>query len=170
MAAVRATSTKPLERPKIRADVEAWILEGVTDAEIARRVGVHRSAVGYFRKRHAAELAPLIAGVNQQIRDVAIRDKEERIRRYWAMIQQIDALVEQRGGLEAVDAKWVGTARSGREVEVRRFDAALVGKWHELHREVAEELAQIPRQSDSNVTVNVAVAVQLAWSDGSDAT
>ena len=165
MGAIRAASTKPLERTKIRADVEAWILEGVTDAEIARRVGVHRSAIGYFRKRHAAELASHIAAVERRIEDAAIADKVQRILDADSDYQRLGQVIAARAsdtryeepgyktGTMVHQYRMVGGGKNARLVDEYKVDAALIAERRALRRQVAEELDQLPR-STTNVNID----------------
>jgi hypothetical protein len=172
-------STKPLERPKTRKQVEGWIVEGITDAEIARRVGVHRSAVGFFRRRHAASIAPAIAEIERRIEDAAIADKVRRILDADADYQKLGQVIEARAsdtrydepgyqtGVMVHTLKQIGTGKNAELVDEYKVDTAVIAERRALRREVAEALDALPRGTDKTaIQVNVGVAVSLRWDDG----
>lgn len=151
-----------------RDEVIASLANNEPWSVIIPRYGVSKQSFARFVKKHQQEIDALKAEASQRIKDIALREKEARLRNYDRMIRRIDALIEERGGLEAVDVKWVGTGKVGREVEVRKFDAALVAEWRQLHDQIARELGDIPRSPEAP-GVTVAVQVNLAWDDGEPA-
>jgi hypothetical protein len=75
-----------LERPKVKERVIALVLGGKTDREIAQAISTTRRSVSFqaiskFRQRHQDEIVSAIQRAEDAVIDLAIRDKEERIRR-----------------------------------------------------------------------------------------
>ena len=84
----------PLDKPATKAKAISYILEGLSDAEVAaalsdKRISVTRQAVHAFRKRHADELAPAVAEVERQITDYAIAQKVNRIAGLQALADRV---------------------------------------------------------------------------------
>lgn len=151
-----------------RDEVIAAIANNVPWSVIMPRYGVAKPSFAAFVKRHRDEIEALKAKARGRVEDVALKDKEARIRNYDGMIARIEQLIEQRGGLEAVDYKGLGQGENFEIRVVRRFDTGLVSEWRNLHRAIADELGDIPRPSD--VTVNIDQRqIVLRWDDGSPA-
>lgn len=140
----------PLDQGETGALLIGWIVEGYETAQLIEKlaeIGVRKvspQAIRGFRARHRAEIAALQRQVVERVEDVTVRAKEERIRRLAAMLERVEEIVATRG-LMARDVKWIGGFEDGREVQVERFDAALVAQFRALLRDVAEELGEIPK-------------------------
>ena len=133
-----------LDKPKHKAQIIEWMLEGQPNREIAKRMNVHHQAIAGFRKRHAAELETVETRVLAEVIDPAITNKAERINRLATLYDRMAEIVNTRG-LMATETRFVGGADYGREIEVQRFDAALTKEMRAALRDVAEELGQIPK-------------------------
>lgn len=158
-----------LEKPKTRAKVIAWLLEGKSPTEIAGLVTtksqpVTHQAICAFRKRHADELAPLVAEVERQIEDYAIAHKVNRIAGLDALAQKVQAWIDERGLLE----RSVVTTDNA-EIVRERFAREVSAELRAIYRSAAEELAQLPRPAEAAVNVNVGVGFSLTWHDGTPA-
>ena len=172
------TKHRPLTRPKIRAEVIAWMIEGVRDAEIARRVGMTREAIYRFRQRHEAEIAPVVAEIERQITDAAIADKVNRIldadrdyRRLGEVIEAraADARYDEpgyRSGVMVHQLKQIGSGRNAETVDEYKVDTALIAERRALRREVAEELDQLPRGNNINIDNRTQILIRQV--DGYD--
>lgn len=127
-----------------------WIIEGRTVTEIVPLLKEHRhltvthQALTAFKRRHAAEIDAAQRKVAEAVLNVTIRDKAERIHRLSGLYDKMTEIVETRG-LLATDVKYVGSAEYGREVEVQRFDAALVRELRGVLSDVADELGDRPK-------------------------
>lgn len=159
----------PLDKPATKAKAISYILEGLSDAEVAaalsdKRISVTRQAVHAFRKRHADELAPAVAEVERQITDYAIAQKVNRIAGLQSLADRVHALIDDRGLLER-------TVTSGKDWEsVReRFARELPAELRAIYKAAAEEMGDLPRPTDQSINVNVGVALALQWSDGTPA-
>lgn len=146
-----------LERNKAR--VISLVLEGLSDAEVAaamseRRVTVSRQAVTAFRRRHAAEIAPVVAEVERQIKDYAIASKVNRIAGLDALRQRVENWVEERGLVELQET----THESGAVTVRERFAREVSAELRALYRAAAEELDQLPR---GNLTIDNRTQVML---------
>ena len=106
-----------------------------------------RQAITAFRHRHAAEIEPPIAQVEQAVIDVAIRNKEERIRR----------LAGLEGTLTRTLAGFDGDPRGA---------AALTTQIRGCLRDVAEELNRCPPAVSIS---NESRTYVLTWADGTPA-
>jgi len=139
-------ATRALDRPGTRKKVEAWILEGVKDAEIARRVGVHRSAIFRFRQRHEAEVTAAVAEVERQISDYAIANKVQRIADLDMLRSKAIAELDENG------YAWDEPTKYGTK---RKVSGAVADLKSTLHQ-AAEELGELPRP-DVNINNNVLI-------------
>ena len=147
---------------KHQAEVIALLLTGWSSVKVAEHYAVTKQAVCQFMRRHQDKLSELTEQAAAAVLSVAIRDKAERIRRYAQYLDGIEELVQSRGGYEATDVKWVGGVETGREVEVRRFDAALVSEMRACLRGVAEELGDIPQMGSASI---VAENIQIVYNN-----
>lgn len=143
------------------AKLEPW-------AVIIERYAVAKPSFRAFVKRHRAEIDALKARTSELVQDVARRDKAVRIRGYDGMINRIEALIEERGGLEAVDYKGLGQGENYKIREVRRFDAPMVQQWLNLHRQIADELGDIPRAPAFEFTDRRTYILQMVTSGNND--
>ena len=162
-------ATVTLERPKTRKQIEAWILEGLGDTAIAKRLGVSRPTVWRFRKRHVATVAPMVAEVERQITDAAIASKVNRILDADADYYLLGQIIEERAadtryeepgyktGLMAHTLKAIGGGENMSVVDEYKVDTSLVAERRALRREVAEALDHLPRAgitfNDNRTTV-----------------
>lgn len=158
----------PLDKPATKAKVVSYMLDGMSDGEIAaalaeKRITVTRQAVHAFRKRHADELMPAVAEVERQITDAAIADKVRRILDADADYHRLGSVIEARAadmrydepgyrsGVMVHQLKQIGSGRNAETVDEYKVDIALIAERRALRRAVAEELAQLPRP-EINVT------------------
>ena len=165
-------------KAKTRAQVDAWLLEGVPNTEIARRVGVHHSAVWRYAKKHEDRLAPVVAEIERQITDAAIASKVNRIldadrdyRRLGEVIEAraTDARYDEpgyRSGVMVHQLKQIGSGRNTQTVDEYKVDTALVAERRALRREVAEELDQLPRGNNINIDNRTQILIRQV--DGYD--
>jgi len=157
-----------LERAGTKATVIALILEGKTDTDIATAVSsrghvLSRQAVTSFRKRHAGELASAVQAVEQAIVNVAIKDKEERIRKLARIYERCEEFVEQNGVM-VTEVEYRNDGET--TIETRRFQTGLVREMRGILKDVAEELGQIPRADTAAVAVAVQVIVREVHGSG----
>ena len=127
----------------------AWLVDGKSTREVVALLaeqGVKTTfqGVAAFRKRHLPDIDALTSRVVAAVEDLTIRDKAERIRRLSGLYDGMQAIVDTRG-LLATDVKFVGGPEYGREVEVERFDAALVKELRGVLSDVADELGDRPK-------------------------
>ena len=161
-------ATRALDRPGTRKKVEAWILEGLKDSEIARRVGVHRSAIFRFRRRNAAEIAPAVAKVEQETIDFAIANKVNRIRDAQLRRDLLDGVRQARAhggtgmetGIVARQYKMVGSGENASLVEEYKVDTAFLAEWRANDRQVSEELDQLPRGTSINIDARTQILIR----------
>ena len=169
--AARPGFVQPLERPKVRAQVLAWVLEDKTDSEIAKLLPesqrVTRQAITAFRQRHTAELGPATAKIERDSLDYAIASKVNRIAALDDLLQRMQAEIAEYG-LAVTEVEYI-EGKEDRRIETRNFRATLVREIRAVIRDASEELGQLPRAPEANVTVNVGVAVDLVWQDGTPA-
>ena len=127
---VSATLTKRrkvLERPTTRKKVQAMLVEGVADADIARQIGCSRQAVTAFKHRHMPELALAVAEVERGIEQYAIAHQIARVGEYQRLYDETDGkrkALPPRAGMV-----W----------------ATLLNAQRGILRDVAEERDQLPR-------------------------
>src|SRR5581483_9811346 len=81
--------------------VLAALVAGATQAEIARKYEVTVQAVSYFVGQHADELVRLTREAQERVRDVAIAEVEERVRRKAALLARMDTVLVERGRVRA---------------------------------------------------------------------
>ena len=147
----RPKSKKPLERPQTRKKVEAWIVEGLTNVEIAKRVNVHHSAIAKFRKRHEPEITAHVAEVERQITDYAIAHKVNRI----AELQHLYDLTRQEVdefGITVVEQRTEMNDGKETVIVTRDYRSGLVKEARGILRQASEELDQLPRGSDHSTS------------------
>ena len=154
----KVTKRKPLTRPKVRAQVIAWMIEGVSDSEIARRVEMSREAVYHFRQRHQAEIVPVAAEIERQIVDYAIASKVNRIRELDALYTEIRSWLGEHSLSEKTYSEGGGVTIKLRSDAV----AALRG----LMRDAASELDQLPRGNNINIDNRTQILIRQV--DGYD--
>jgi|SRR5581483_1304263 len=152
--------------------VLAALVAGATQAEIARKYEVTVQAVSYFVGQHADELVRLTREAQERVRDVAIAEVEERVRRKAALLARMDTVLEERG-IMASEPRWIG-GEYGREVSVERFDAPLVNAYRELLDSVGDDLGQKPRRPaitvhDNRKQVIVSLQTLEELADAADA-
>ena len=144
------SSSRPLAKPKVRARIRAWCVEGKSSREIVEllkaelRISVTPQAVQGYIRRHRAEIDALVGRVVEAVEEVTIKDKSERIRRLAGLYDRMDEIVTTRG-LLAREPKVIGSGRDAYEVEVERFDAALVRELRGVLGDVADELGDRPK-------------------------
>ncbi len=127
-----------LERNK--AKVLDALIAGQAGREIARQFKVTESAVRMFKQRHQDVLAPALAEVVKATVDVAVRDKEERIRRLAAIADKAQ------------------TAYLSDEARLRDM-APLMREERAAYRDIAEELGQLPK-GDVNIDARTQVLIR----------
>ena len=112
-------AARPLETAKIRPRVIAWLLDGVSEGDIAAklrrcrpRIDVTPQAIHNFKKRHAdvleAKTEAIETAVVEATVGVVIADKAERLKKLQGIYDRYEAVLEQRGPL-AKEPKWVTT-------------------------------------------------------------
>ena len=141
-----------MTRPKVRAVVNGLIAEGVTDAEIARRIGVSRQAVTAYKHKHPDLVAPVVDEIVRQVTDYAIANKVNRI----AELQHLFELTRQEVdeyGITAVETRTETDGDKETVIVTRDYRSGLVKEARGILRQVAEELAQLPRP-ETNVNID----------------
>ena len=154
----KKVTKRPLSRPRVRADVITWMIEGIPDAEIARRIGASREAVYHFRKRHPEVIEPVAAEIERQIVDYAIASKVNRIRELDALYQEIRSWLGEHSLSEKTYSEGGGVTIKLRSDAV----AALRG----LMRDAASELDQLPRGNNINIDNRSVTLVRYIESEG----
>ena len=159
-----------LERPKVRAQVLDWLINGKGPKEIAELVStparpVTQQAVCAFRKRHQAEIAPIVAEVERQIEDYAIARKVNRIADAQLRRDLLDQVRSARAsggtGMETgIVARQYKSIGEGGVVEEYKVDTAMLAEWRANDKQVAEELAQLPRP-DTNIYTAPTYVLQI---------
>jgi hypothetical protein len=145
------TNQSVLEKPKTRAQVIAWIVEGKRDAEIASmlKTQVSRQAIHQFRKRHAAEITPVVKQLDDAIIDVALKDKESRIRELaWLYGLARDEAVEH--GITITETHYEGRGETRDEYVTRDFRTGMVKEMRGLLHDIAEEMGQLEKGYTDN--------------------
>ena len=167
MTAARLTKRRTvLERH--RAEVISLVMEGRTDAQVARFYQVSREAVSRFRERHADELTAIQLKVDQQIEDYAIAQKVNRIAAKdfrWRLLEEVRRQRSQDGtgidtGLVVRQYKALGSGKNMQIVEEFKVDDGLLAALERAEHGAAEELAQLPRP-DVNVQNNIILIRQV---------
>lgn len=158
-----------LEKPATKAKAIGLIIDGLSDADVAaalsdKKMTVTRQAITAFRHRHASEIAPVVEEVVKQVADYAISQKVNRIAGLDYLAQQVRAVIDDRGMIE----RQVTTTEHA-EIVRERFARELPAELRAIYKAAAEEMGDLPRPADQSINVNVGVAVQLVWSDGSPA-
>ncbi len=129
---VASTGSNQGKLKRNEAVVLGLLMSNLETSEIARRFEVSETAVRAFRRRHADVLIPAKQEVVKVIADIAIRDKEERIRRLAAIANEARSMRENNDELRPRDS------------------AAMMREERAAYRDVAEELGQLPK-GDVNV-------------------
>jgi len=159
----RTKSKKPLERPQTRKKVEAWIVEGLPNTEIARRVGVHHSAVAKFRHRHEDSIQPIVAEVERQIIDYAIANKVNRIAELQHFYDLTRKEVDEYGIIVVetrTETDGEGVHATTTVIETRDYRSSLVKEARGILRQVSEELDQLPRSSTINIDNRTQIVIR----------
>lgn len=92
------TNNDILEKPKTKVKIIAWVTEGKTDNEIAglipTRSGrrVTRQAIYAFRKRHAAEITPLVERISSEYLDAAV---QARVHDFLHLLDELSDWIEE---------------------------------------------------------------------------
>ncbi len=164
-------TVSPLDRPKTKARIIAFAMEGMSCRAIAAAISTPQKTVSFqrvamFLKRHQDEIAPAKQEVVKQATDYAIASKVERIQALnnrWALGHQVIlARAEDKTfawapgystGLLVRDVKAVGSGEGADLVDVFKVDTSLLAELRALERSAAEELGQIEK---AQVTVNTA--------------
>lgn len=168
------TKTQVLERPQTRAKVIAWLVEGKGPTEIASLVStpkrpVTRQAVCAFAKRHAEDITPIVAEVEQAIRDIAIQDKTERLRELGRIyVKCADALDEYGVMITEERTSYTRDGDPSELIVTRKFNGGLIKEMRGVLRDVAEELNDIARPPVVSITNDNRKYV-LSWDDGAEA-
>lgn len=124
------------------------MVDGKNDTEVTalladKGIVVTRQSITAFRKRHAADLAPLVAEVERQVTDYAIANKVERIAGLDSTAQLVRQWIEERGLVELQEVQTADGATITRERFAREVSAEL----RALYKAAAEEMDQLPRGS-----------------------
>jgi hypothetical protein len=130
-----------LERPKSKAKTIALVLEGKSDSEVAAVMNVTRQAITKFRHRHAAEIAPIVEQVEAAIIDVALKDKENRIREL-AWLYGLARTEAEEHGITITETRYEGRGEDREEYQTRDFRAGMVKEMRGLLADIADELGQ----------------------------
>ena len=128
---------------KRRAEVMALIVEGVKDAEVARRFSVSREAVSKFHERHAEEIGKAQAIVERRVEDFAISNRVNRVMEYQSLYDATHDWQEEHG-LSEVAQRF--DAKTGNLIgETVTLNKSVIDAKHLILEAVARELDQLPR-------------------------
>lgn len=146
----------PLDKPKARALVIGWAVEGKTSTEIqgllrAHRIDVSSAAVRAFNKRHAEEIAALAGKVADAVEADTIASQLERFRLLDKHARAVDAAIDAEGYF-VKEVHYLGKGEDAEPVVTQRFDYPRVKSLLEVLRAAAEEHGDIIRRSESVVT------------------
>ena len=167
-----------LERRK--AEVIGWLVEGKPVGEIAKLVSTKKQqvtsqAVCAFRKRHLAEIAPVVAEIEKQITDYAIANVVNRVRDAQLRRDLLARVQELRAaggdgmetGIVAKSYKSIGSGPFAQVVEEYRVDTAFLAEWRANEEHVASQLDQLPRGTKAGAdTYNIGQAVLVRYVEG----
>lgn len=136
-----AIKQNTLERPKAKAKTIALVLEGKSDSEVAAVMNVSRQAITKFRHRHAADIAPVVAAVQQAIIDVALKDKEARIREL-AWLYGLARNEAEEYGITIVETRkeYKRGSDEADEYVTRDFRTGMVKEMRGLLSDIADEM------------------------------
>jgi hypothetical protein len=169
------TQPNTLEQPVVREQIKAAILDGKSDSAIAKVHGVTRQAIHFFRRRHAAELAPVIKAIEKSIEDYAIASKLRRVAAMDDRWQRGIALIQARAadtryqsepgystGIMVHRLKSVGSGDSAEIVDEFAFDSSLYASLLALETAVSDQMGQTPRPDthvgDQNIFIFEVIA------------
>lgn len=174
--------TAALEKPVIKAKAIALVIDGLSDSEVAaalsdKRMTVTRQAITKFRHRHQDEIGQQVKAVEKQITDFVIAEKVNRIaeadlrRRLLHLVREARARGETgiETGIVARTLKVIGSGKNQEVVEEFKVDTAFMAEWRANERQVAEELAQLPRPS-INIDNRSLTVFTIKVDDGGDGT
>ena len=150
------------------------MVRGMTDSEVAaamtsRRYPVTRQAVHGFRRRHAAEIMPVLQEIARRIEDAAISHVVNRVWDAQGDYDRLGQVIDARAGDTRYDepgyatgmmvhqVKSVGGGKNATLIDEYKVDTAVVAERRQLRREVAEVLGQLPREPAATVNVGVLV-------------
>lgn len=154
---------QPLEAKS--AEVLALLIEGRTQAYVARTFGVSREAIRKFVNRHLAELSTSRQRVAAAVIEHAITEKVNRIADAQWRRDLLVAVREARAkgdtgmdtGIVARQYKMIGSGKNVEMVEEYKVDTAFLAEWRANDLHVSEELGQRPRPDvhigDKNVFI-----------------
>lgn len=134
------------------------MIEGIPDAEIARRIGASREAVYHFRKRHPEVIEPVAAEIERQIIDFAIANKVNRIAELQHLYDMTRKEVDEYGITIVEERTEYDRDGSSTVIKTRDYRSSLVKEARAILSQVAEELDQLPR---GTTQVNIDNRVQV---------
>jgi len=119
-----------------------------TNADLARKYGVERAAIGKFAKRYATEIDEVKAQIEDEMAGLWIAMKKARIAEYQQSLEDINDLLALDLDPETAPRE---TADENELVIVgAKLPALLKAKATVLHQ-VAEEMGQLPARVQVNV-------------------
>lgn len=138
------------------------LLNGMTQAEVARKYAVATSSISDFAVRHAEEITSRAIAVERQAADYDISAKVWRIAQAQADYNRVSDWVDEH----SLSERTVRYDKDGNEVgETVRLRKDALDTLRQYRREVAEELGALPRP-DQNINIRALMAVRQV--DGID--
>lgn len=155
-----------------RAEVIGWLVEGKPVGEIAKLVSTKKQqvtsqAVCAFRKRHIAEITPIVAEIEKQITDYSIANVVNRIRDaqlrrdLLARVQELRAFGEtgMETGIVAKSYRSIGSGPFAQVVEEFKVDTAFLAEWRANEEHVAAQLGQLNKDGEKATAVATVVNI-----------
>lgn len=157
MTTARLTKRRNKLEKQTDAVLDALVIDNLTQEQVAERFKVSAAAVSKFVARHSVELVAQQEAIQQAAIAYRIAIKEERIAEAARDYDNISAWEAEHG----LSERTVRYDRDGNEVgETIRFRRDLVDAKRAIRREVAEELGQLPKTSDTTINNNLVLIRQ----------
>ncbi len=154
MTVARATQRRT-RLEKQREDVLADLLEGKTQAEVAKKYAVFPTSVAKFADRHSGELEAMSLKVEKAVEDYSIANKVWRVGQLQWLYQSSVDFLEQQGFSERVTRY----NRDGDVIsETQRYRDSAMAQLRGLLDDAAKELGHRVTKGD---TTNIAAVVNI---------
>lgn len=146
---------KPLAKTAVKRKVTSALLEStMSQAEIAKSVGLSASAITRFKQRHEAELEERRKQLEDGLVPMLLQSKQKRLEELEALYDIVRDDIAARGGFKVVEPRWV---KDLGVVEIVKTDAALLNGARGLLDDIAAEEGARSKGPQQAVNVNVLV-------------